>query len=69
MAITIFSWLPNPSKSLGSIVCSGQEATKCSKDTLRPDFQVNTLPMFFYKCQCHHKKQEVGCKKIQVYFV
>ncbi len=32
MAITICSGLPNPSRSLSSIVCRGQEGPKGSKD-------------------------------------
>ncbi len=33
---------------------------------MRPEIQANTWPMQFLKSQCHHKKQEGGCKEIQV---
>ncbi len=39
---------------------------KGSKDTLRSDLQANTWPTFLFKNKCHHKKQEEGCKEIQV---
>ncbi len=44
-----------------------QEDPKGSKDTLKPDYKVDILPMFKKTTtQCHHKKQERGCKEIQV---
>ncbi len=48
-AITICSRLLHPTRSLRRIVCRGQERPKGSKDILRPDFQTNTWPRFFFK--------------------
>jgi hypothetical protein len=67
MAITICIGLSHPTRSLSRIVFKGQEHPKCSKGTLRPDFQANTRPRnFFFLSQCHRKIQEGGCKEIQV---
>jgi hypothetical protein len=46
-AITICSGLSRPTRSLRRIVCRGQEGSKGSKGTLRPDFQANTLDLGF----------------------
>ncbi len=51
MAITIYRGLSRPTRSLSKIVCRGQEGPKVSKGTLRPDFQTNTRPRFFFKAQ------------------
>jgi hypothetical protein len=71
-AITICRGLSHPTRSLSRIVCRGQEGPKDSKDTLRPDFQVNTRPRIFFKANVTTKKtkiQEDSCKEIQVYLI
>ena len=45
-------------------ICRGQERPKGRKGTLRPDFQANARPRFFFKSHCHHKMQEGGCEEI-----
>ncbi len=56
-----------PDHSAEYIVCRGQEGTKGSQGTLRPDFQSDTRPkIFFIESQCHHKIQKDSWKKIQV---
>jgi hypothetical protein len=47
IAITICSWLSQPTRSLSRIVCGVQEGPKGSKGTLRPDLQANTWPRLF----------------------
>jgi hypothetical protein len=41
----------------------GQEGTKGSKGTQRPDFQANTRPRIFFKKPMSPKIQEGGCKE------
>ncbi len=47
IAITICRGLPHPTRSLSRIVCRGQDGTKGSKGTLRPDFWAYTWPVLF----------------------
>ncbi len=48
-AITICRGLSHLTRSLSRMVCRGQERSKGRKGTLRPDFQANTRPIFFFK--------------------
>ncbi len=41
------SRLSHPTRSPSRIVCRGLEHPKCSKHTVRPDFQANTRPRIF----------------------
>jgi hypothetical protein len=61
--ILICNGLAHPTRSLSRIACRGQEGPKGSKDTLRPDFQANTILRIFIKSQCHHKIKEGDCKE------
>ncbi len=42
------SRLSHPTRSPSRIVCRGLEHPKCSKHTVRPDFQANTRPRIFF---------------------
>jgi hypothetical protein len=63
MAITICSSLSHPTKLLSRIVCRGQEGPK-TKNALDGQIFRPILDLCnFFQSQCHHNKQEGGCKE------
>jgi hypothetical protein len=63
MAITIRRGLTHPTRSLSRIVCRGQDCPECSKGTLRPDFQANTIPRIFYKANVTTRYRKTVVRK------